>query len=71
MRYRGQHTHVTSKFPLFSVVRGMNDIVISCSIAVTGKPMLTEVIRIISLEFNSIKGMCIRNAKEVPFVACA
>ncbi|XXG53433.1 hypothetical protein AAC387_Pa03g1523 [Persea americana] len=69
--YREQHTFVTSKFPLFTVVRGMNDIVISCSIAVTGKLLLTEVIRIISLEFNSTKSMCTRNAEEVPFAASA
>ena len=69
--YRGQHMLVTSEIPQLSIARGMDDIIVSCSIAITGERMLAVVVQIITPECNRTKAMWIRNAKEFPFVACA
>ena len=55
--YRVQDTLDSSKIPLFSVVCDMDNIIVSCSMTITGEPMLTEVVRIIPPKFNRTNAM--------------
>lgn len=69
--YRGQNTLDTSKTPLFYVTRSTDNINISCSITITGEPLVTKVVRVILPEFNRTNAMWTKNTKKVQFAACA